>query len=132
MASLFQYVRGRRSVEAAIEGQLVDGRTFRAPLPLTLVGTGRETRSAFAPNPLQTAGGLIVSTNVPGRLKVSIFAASGRLERVIADVAMAPVGPHSFAFDGTRPDGTKLASGVYFYRIESADGTRTGKFVIAK
>jgi len=75
---------------------------------------------------------LIVSTNVPGPLKVSIFAASGRLERVIADIAMATVGPHSFTFDGTRPDGTKLASGVYFYRIESADGTRTGKFVIAK
>jgi len=41
-------------------------------------------------------------------------------------------GTHSLQIDGSDETGKKLASGVYFYRIEAAGGNSSGRFAILK
>jgi hypothetical protein len=132
LASLFQYVRGKRAIPVLIEGRLADGRTFHASLTMTVVGTGARLHAAVTPNPFLGAGAFSVATQTPGPIKVLVFDAGGRLVRVIVNIPVAPAGEHSFGFDDRRGDGTRLASGIYFYRVETKAGIQTGKLVIAR
>jgi len=41
-------------------------------------------------------------------------------------------GYHTIALDGRAASGQRLPGGVYYYRIESPDGTATGKIVLLR
>jgi len=41
-------------------------------------------------------------------------------------------GEHTLPIDGADDRGTRLASGVYFYRLDTPDGEIEGRFVVAK
>jgi hypothetical protein len=130
LAALFSSVRGRGAVTATIEGRLVEGGTFRGTLSLTIVRTGEPTRAAVAPNPILGTGALTLSTERMGPVRVTLYDASGRLIRVIADLPATPAGEHSFEL--SRHGDADLPSGIYFYSIESLGPRQTGKLVIAK
>lgn len=127
--ALFSAVHGKRTIRVAIDGEITGGARFHATVPLTIVRTGGPHHAFVSPNPVLTAGALRVTIERPGPLKANLYNADGRLIRVIADVPMASAGDHSFVFDRER---VGVPSGVYFYRVESADGRQAGKFVIAK
>ena len=57
--------------------------------------------------------------------------AAGRAVRTLADEAFAEAGPHHLEVDGCDSHGARLPAGIYFYRVRSADGPSTGRFVIA-
>jgi flagellar hook assembly protein FlgD len=44
----------------------------------------------------------------------------------------ANAGEHEFVWDGTGTSGTRLPSGVYFYRFDSAGQTARGRLVLAR
>jgi len=48
------------------------------------------------------------------------------------DEGSLEAGFHDVRLDGTREDGTRMPSGVCFYRVESEEGTALGRVVIAK
>jgi flagellar hook assembly protein FlgD len=75
---------------------------------------------------------LSFSTARPGHVKVTLYDLSGRLVRTLLDQTTLPAGYHDLMVDGRTASGGRLASGVYFYRIESAEGESAGRFVIAK
>ncbi len=131
-AQLFDQLRGRHAVDAQLAGSLVNGRRFCTNVSLIVVGTGSTTAVRVAPNPLNPAGTISFATTRPGRIQVRLFDLHGRLARTIADVPLAPPGPQEFAFDGRSDHGVPLASGVYFFRIETADGQMRGRIAILK
>jgi hypothetical protein len=112
-----------------VEGDLRDGRRFQAPLLLT-VDTLPVGAVQVIPNPVMGTGQLSFRTTRSGRAKLSVFNARGallRTELVGGDVAP---GLHNVVLGG---GGTaSLASGVYFYRLETVDGTFKGRFVLLR
>lgn len=74
-------------------------------------------------------GGMSVAviTTKEGRLKITLFDVAGRLVRTVADQPGVPPGTHEFSIGTAR-----LSSGVYFYRVSSAEGELTGRCAIVK
>ncbi len=134
LAPLFSTIRGRRTVEVALEGHLVRGRRFRAPLSLAVVGggSGKEPSLSLRPNPFNPTGTLSFETANPGQVSVRLFDVTGRCVRRVWTSTFTDAGIHDVRFDGRDDRGSSLASGVYFYRIEGPDGILGGRIVIAK
>ena len=83
-------------------------------------------------NPLNPEGTLTLRTEREGALRVTVFDLSGRVVRVLRDGSRMAAGYHDLTIDGRDGSGKRLPSGVYFYRVEAAEGVETGRFVIAK
>jgi hypothetical protein len=87
---------------------------------------------SVAPNPLNPSGVLSFRTSSAGRVKVAVFDAKGRIVRVLMDTPAVPAGSHTVSVDGRGDRGQVLASGIYFYRIEAAEGSAAGRIAILK
>ena len=48
------------------------------------------------------------------------------------DVPAMAVGSQHLSIDGRGDRGTRMASGIYFYRVDTSEGTVTGRFTILK
>jgi flagellar hook assembly protein FlgD len=62
---------------------------------------------------------------------VRVFDVSGRLERNLAEERL-PAGSHTVRWDGRADSGVRVASGVYFYRLEAASGLESKKVVLLR
>jgi hypothetical protein len=91
-----------------------------------------EMAPVVAPNPLNPDGTLAFTTASAGPVQVRIFNASGRFVRTLVQEASLEPGRHTVRFDGNDGDARRLASGIYFYRIEADRRTKTGRFTILK
>ena len=63
---------------------------------------------------------------VDSRVRLVVYDVLGREVAVLAD-GRYPAGKSSFTFDGTR-----LASGVYFYRLTAGSFVSTRKMILTK
>lgn len=130
--ALFSLLRGTVDVPVTIEGQLLSGRRFAGLFTVTVAAGSGALQATLSPNPFNPSAQLVFYTERPGPLRVRVFDSSGRLVRELMDVAAAPAGEHALTVDGRGRDGRALASGVYFYRVESAQGVDAGRFTILK
>lgn len=97
------------------------------------IGPARTRPTAsVSPNPLNPAGVLAFRTSRQGPVTVRMFDLSGRLVRTLVESQILPAGSHEAPIDGHGAGGEILATGVYFYRVETADGAATGRFTIMK
>jgi hypothetical protein len=128
---LFSLLQGHVLVPVVIEGTLEDGPGFRAEITLDVYASTTLLVSTVVPNPLNPEGVLTLRTASRGPLRVTLHDASGRLIRVLMNGFGEP-GEHHVPIDGRGAGGTPLSSGVYFYRIQSADGEAAGRFAIVK
>jgi len=72
------------------------------------------------------------TTTARSSLRVDLYDASGRHVRaLLEDADMAP-GLHSLNFDARDDHGDRLASGVYFYRVQAAERSVAGRFVVVR
>ncbi len=124
--------KGTNTVTVTLEGDLATGGKFRATLTVDVVSTGGSLAASVSPNPLNPQATLTFETSVPGHVRVSIFDMQGRRVRTILQDRDLPAGYHDFAIDGRSDLGPRLASGVYFCRIEAPDGVVTARFAILK
>jgi hypothetical protein len=87
--------------------------------------------SANYPNPFCQA--TVIKYGCPKRTKVSIqvFDIMGRLVNTLVDKEM-DAGYHEVRWDGSTKSGRKVASAVYFYRMQADDFKATGKMIFAK
>lgn len=86
-----------------------------------------------APNPMVTDGTLLFWTSKPGPLRVTLHDVTGRLVRTLMDEPNAPAANHRVPIRlGWFFDSKRLSSGVYFYRIEGADGVAKGRLVVLR
>jgi hypothetical protein len=81
------------------------------------------------PNPMRGQGTLSFALPKAGPLAVRVLDVTGRLVRTVSDERSAAAGVHTWKLghDGT---GHRLPAGIYFYRIDSAEGRRSGRFVV--
>ena len=78
------------------------------------------------PNPFNSSTEISYEISRAGKLRLSVFDLLGREVAVLEDGRMA-AGSHRDRFDGK-----DLASGVYIYRLQTAEGARAGKMVLLK
>ncbi|MBN1825451.1 MAG: S8 family serine peptidase [Candidatus Eisenbacteria bacterium] len=113
-------------------------------LPVTLV-IGDATRVGGSPAPRPPSASLRNTPNpfnprtvirfdnpVRGRVRLTLYTASGREVRRLVDGTM-DAGSHEAVWDGRDDGGRSLASGVYLARLETAEGeTRARKMTLVR
>ena len=82
------------------------------------------------PNPFRGHASLALMLARRGPLKIALYDVNGRRVRNVHEHADAAAGTHRFDLDGRNDRGERLGPGVFFYRIDSADGARQGRFVV--
>jgi FG-GAP-like repeat len=103
-----------------------------ATAPATRIGTMRvapsELIASFSPNPSHGHGVLGFSLPKEGTVSIHLYDIRGRRVHTLANGVWMNAGPHSMDVDH-RAAG--LTSGIYFYRIETQAGRKSGRIVIA-
>jgi len=83
------------------------------------------------PNPARQGTVITWSLERPGPVRLAIYDAAGRLLREVQRREMSP-GESSWRWDGRDARGRAVASGTYFYVVESAEERRARKLVLLK
>lgn len=129
---LFSLLRGQNVVPVAIEGKLITGgRVYGAGVLSVNAGNGKLAASIY-PNPLNPRATLQFTTTKPGFVRVRIYDLQGRLVREVLDRPELPAGVHEVPIDGGDQGGRRLASGIYFYRIDAREGATIGRMAVVK
>ncbi len=92
---------------------------------------GNQLPSQFAlsqnyPNPFNPSTNISYTLETRGMVRLSVYDILGREVGVLVN-GVQNAGPHKVTFSGTG-----LTSGVYFYRLQAADGVTTKKMVLVK
>lgn len=130
----------------SFSGSMVDPNTFMIisvsggsfdftgpPLPTAapLSGTASLADHSVHPSPFSGHTRIRFSLDAPSHARVSIFDVSGRQVAVLFDRAV-PEGEHSAHWSGMNAEGFSVQRGLYFYRIQTGQGTvASGKVVRA-
>ncbi|MCB1182249.1 family 16 glycosylhydrolase [bacterium] len=85
---------------------------------------------ANAPNPFNALTELRFSLPRAGRYEIAIHDVSGRRVRTFTGVGEA--GRNAVAWNGRDEGGAEVASGVYWYRVTTADGEASASMVLVK
>jgi hypothetical protein len=91
------------------------------PYPVTTEGALFTCLRAVSPNPFRTAATILHETaRTALRTRIAVYDVSGKVVRVLVD-GPARAGRHEITWDGTNENGQRVASGVYFFALESGD-----------
>ena len=115
----YTYRLGLHDASGAISGPSV---TVAVP-ELTLALTG------LVPNPLVGPGRVDWSMPKAQHARLALYSVSGRLVRVLAEGDFR-AGPQHMTFDGRGMDGSRLAPGIYFLRLDSGGRKMSVRAVI--
>jgi hypothetical protein len=83
------------------------------------------------PNPFNPATTIRFSLARAGRASLAIYDVAGRLVRRLVDEERA-AGRHEVRWDGRDARGHRVASGIYFYRLEAGDRLAIRKMALMK
>lgn len=83
------------------------------------------------PNPVNGSSTIRFELEQPGRARLRIFDAAGRLVRELAD-EMVTAGSHTRVWDGSDDQGRDVASGIYFYELDVEGRRLSSKLVQVK
>jgi sugar lactone lactonase YvrE len=85
------------------------------------------------PSPNPASGTLTYSINLDSeaRVNVAVFDVSGRKILTLLDQALS-AGPHEFSWNPTAGGGSRLASGLYYLRLESGGRSESRKFIVSR
>jgi len=129
---LFSNLRGTTPVTITFEGRLFTGGIFRAQMDVQVTVGGGKLAALVSPNPLNPEATLTFITTEPGPVRVRLFDLNGRMIRSLLEESDAPAGYHDVRIDGRDEQGGRLASGLYFFRIDSREGVVLGKVSVLK
>jgi hypothetical protein len=82
-----------------------------------------------SPNPVATRTNVAFDLPAATHVRAELYDASGRLVRVLADESM-PAGKHQRAWDRRDDLGARVASGVYFLRLDAGAHQSRQKIVV--
>ena len=83
------------------------------------------------PNPFNPQTNIEFLLKESGKVKIEIFNILGQKVRILMDQYLEK-GHRSVSWDGKDDQGQKLASGVYWYRIQAGDSSQTKKMLLIK
>jgi hypothetical protein len=101
---------------AGVEETIVEGRSL----------------SQNYPNPFNPVTKIAYSIRQAGPVTIKVVNAAGKVVRTLLDSELDSGTSGVVTWDGMDEAGMQCASGVYFYSIESADGTESHKMVMMK
>ncbi|MBC8042476.1 MAG: T9SS type A sorting domain-containing protein [Rhizobacter sp.] len=132
---------GKATVAANYQGQQTTTtvEVYPAPLATSSVGGGNGgttpksgnvvksySLSQNYPNPFNPTTRISFSLSSAGLVKLKVYDVLGRVVKVLVD-EKRDAGRYEVSFDASR-----LASGVYFYRLQSGDFTQSKKMILVK
>jgi len=132
LRQLFANVKGDVNVAVAVEFSLASGLAFRGSLPIEVIGPDGTLSVVMAPNPMRPAGMLSFVTTRAGYARLLLFDSHGRRVRTVIDDTSLPAGYHDIAIDPRDKAAGGLATGIYYFRLETPEGTRTGRIAIVR
>ena len=130
LRQLFSEVSGRTLIQTVIAGRLKSGAPFQASVTLDVIGASGALTATLAPNPFNPTAVLSFELPQAGRVRLHIFDLAGRLVREAIRGDYLGAGFHDVPIDGRDGNGRRMASGVYFYRLETPSGNATGRIVL--
>jgi hypothetical protein len=83
------------------------------------------------PNPFNPATRISFQLGRKTMVKLKMFDPRGRLVKTVINRVL-PAGQQSFVWNGTNNRGARVASGIYFYRLEIEEIERKGKLVLLR
>ena len=83
------------------------------------------------PNPFNSSTTIPLSLNRPATLRVTLYNLLGQTVRSFGTINL-PVGDHQLTWDGKNDFGRDVASGLYFFRIETSGLALTRKMMLLK
>ena len=117
-----------------------DGQERVLPASFTVndVGTGIEAPGALTnalyqnhPNPFNPTTTIRYSIKERGRVTLMIYNAAGQRVKTLADEIQTPTaGGYTSVWNGTNDAGERVASGVYLYKLTTADGYQAVKKLV--
>lgn len=84
-----------------------------------------------SPNPFNPSTRIQFTLPVAGEATLAVYDLGGRLVRTLLD-GRQDAGEHAVRWDGRNDDGGQAASGMYLYRLTTADGTLARKMLLVK
>jgi hypothetical protein len=85
--------------------------------------------SQNAPNPFAATSRIAFTLAAESPVRLNVYDAGGRRVAGLLD-ARLPSGPHQVDWDGRGEDGSRLAPGVYLYRLDAGQEHRVRKLVL--
>ena len=83
------------------------------------------------PNPFNPGTSIRYEISRATHVTITVFDALGRTVRTLVDRAIS-AGAHSTVWNGRDSRGSRVASGLYFYRLEAGDFQQTAKMLLVK
>ena len=83
------------------------------------------------PNPFNPNTIIAYALPEDTRVKISIYNILGQLVRTLVDTEMK-AGNHKATWDGTDVSGSRVSSGIYFYKLNTDNYTQSKKMVMMK
>ncbi len=83
------------------------------------------------PNPFNPATVIKYYLKKRCHVELTVYDLLGRKVKTVVDEEKS-VGSHSAIWDGTDDSGSKVASGIYFYRLKAGDAVGSKKMILLK
>jgi hypothetical protein len=83
------------------------------------------------PNPFNPSTNIRFSVPKEGRVKIEVYDVTGALVKTVLDEAVR-TGNKEVVWDGTNTSGSKVASGMYLYRMQTDDFVAVKKMIMLK
>ncbi|UCF04511.1 MAG: T9SS type A sorting domain-containing protein, partial [bacterium] len=95
-----------------------------------------ETPKAYSlaqkfPNPFNTNTTIKFNMREKGHVTVRVYNVAGQLVRTLVN-EVRDAGPHSIDWKGRNDSGKSVASGVYFYKMDTKNFVQTRKMVLLR
>lgn len=136
LKTLFASVpNGVTDVVASVQGDLSSGGKIQGNVSIHVIKfswLGAGAMASVSPNPLNPQAKLSFVTTRPGPVTIQVFDIQGRMVRNVMPRQYLMPGLHDVTIDGRNEQGNRLSSGVYFFRVQSAEGVSKGSFQVLK
>ncbi len=96
-----------------------------------LFGSGNKLNAAGYPNPFAAETTISFTLETNEMVRVNIYDQSGRLVNTLINNNL-PAGNNEITWNGTDHSGRSLASGIYFYHIETVNQSSSGKLILTR
>ena len=128
---LFESIQGgRQSVRTTISGELLMGGAFEGTVDIEIVPQRGVRDATVTPNPSRKSPVLSFYTSKPAPVRLGVFDVRGRLIFTALDASQYGPGFHDITLSAS--PATILTTGIYYYKLETSDGSTTGRFIILK
>jgi hypothetical protein len=107
---------------------------FSRPVKTTVVNRAIPTAYALNanyPNPFNPTTNISFALPIDSKVSLKVYNVAGQLVRTLVNETMV-AGIHTVTWDGANSNGEKVASGIYFYKLNAGDFSKTMKMVMTK